>query len=139
MTTVSNACASGRKGDHYGAKLECPAILPGFVSAIVPWEGRREYKELLLDMRRMFAIIVLCRDKGSGEVRLDAEGEPVLNYPLHPEDAQSIVDGMEVRVYLFWPVRPSPFVFDPSRLYSFLPSFRVFVLCLPSFFLFFVS
>ena len=72
MTTVSEEVASGRDGSHYGAKIEVPSVLPGFIAGLLPWLDHIQYKELILDIRRAFAFIVLGRDKGNtGEIYLD--------------------------------------------------------------------
>ena len=51
-------------------------------------------KEQLIKLPRSFAAIVLCRDKGSGTVTIDAEGKPRLYYPLANHDRQSLEDGL---------------------------------------------
>ena len=96
MTTVSEVVAHGRKGDHYGAKLEVPAILPGYCAGLLPWENAAQFKDLVLDVRRMFAFIVLCRDKGdTGSVWLDkTTGHARVNYPLETHDRESMLDGL---------------------------------------------
>jgi len=98
MTTVSNAPTAGRHGDYYGSKLESPSALPGLVSALMPWQGGASFKSSLLDMRRLFSFIVLSRDKGFGEVRLDRWGEPRLYYPVADHDKTSLLDGLEMAV-----------------------------------------
>ena len=96
MTTVSEAVAAGRRGDHYGAKLEVPSVLPGYIAGLLPWESAAQYKELCLEMRRAFAFIVLARDNGdTGRITLDGKtGRPRLWYPLETCDRESLMDGM---------------------------------------------
>ena len=98
MTTVSEEVASGRDGSHYGAKIEVPSVLPGFIAGLLPWLDHIQYKELILDMRRAFAFIVLGRDKGNtGEIYLDKkDGRPRINYPLENHDRNSLIDGLVV-------------------------------------------
>jgi len=98
MTTVSNAPTAGRHGDYYGSKLESPSVLPGLMSSVLPWEGGASFKSALLDLRRAFTFIVLARDKGFGEVRLDRWGEPRLYYPVSQHDKTSLLDGLEMAV-----------------------------------------
>jgi len=96
MTTVSNVCAAGREGDGYGAKLECPNLHLGIAAAsCIPFFGARSFKQTLLQMRRQFIVMVLTRDRGSGEVRLDAQGQPRLHYPFSEHDRRSLSDGLE--------------------------------------------
>ena len=96
MTTVSEVVAHGRNGDHYGAKLEVPAILPGYCAGLLPWRDAAQFKDLMLDVRRLFAFIVLCRDKGdTGNVWLDSKtGHARINYPLEKHDRESMMDGL---------------------------------------------
>jgi len=95
MTIVSNVAAKGPTGDNYGAKLECPASHPGLMSTATAWVSGRQFKQAMLDQRRISTVIILTRDRGSGEVRLDKEGEAQLYYPLAESDRQSMLDGME--------------------------------------------
>lgn len=96
MTTVSEEVAhSPLDGGHYGAKIEVPSVLPGFISGLLPWLDHVQYKELLLDMRQAFAFIVLGRDKGSGSITLDShDGNPRVHYPLEPHDRASLMHGL---------------------------------------------
>ena len=49
--------------------MEVPSAFPGILAAGLPWSGGASFKSQLLMMRRAMAMIVLCRDKGSGVVR----------------------------------------------------------------------
>lgn len=100
MTTVSNVVSNGPDGDGYGAKLECPLALPGLASSMLPWLNGKQFKDLMLDYRRMMSLIVLQRDRGCGEVRLDKEGKPRLYYKTSDYDLRSIADGAERAVRL---------------------------------------
>jgi len=95
MTTVSNECAIGRESDNYGAKLECPSLHAGLTAFVLPWNGGAQFKESMLNARRLSSFIVLTRDRGSGEVRLDAQGTPRLYYPLAQCDRDNMMDGLE--------------------------------------------
>lgn len=95
MTAVSNECAEGPTGDYYGSKLECPSAHPGIVSSLLPWSTGASFKEMLLDYKRMATMIVLTRDKGSGEVKVDKTGKARLYYKTSEHDMQSIFQGLE--------------------------------------------
>jgi len=95
MTTVSNVVLEGPVGDNYGAKLECPLLLPGILTSISPWMNGNAFKNLLLDYKRLMALIVLTRDKGSGEVVIDKEGNPRVYYQTSDHDFKSLHDGLE--------------------------------------------
>lgn len=95
MSTVSDAVAAGCDGDFYGAKLEVPSVLPGMMSAQLPWRSAAEYKKWVLQLRRFCLLIVLCRDRGSGTVTIDGNGDARMHYPLDPHDRRSMEDGLE--------------------------------------------
>jgi len=95
MTLVSDVVAKGPVGDNYGAKLECPLLLPGIASSVTPWKDGAAFKDRMLDYKRLFSMIVLTRDKGSGEVRIDKEGTPRLYYKVGEHDLKSLADGVE--------------------------------------------
>lgn len=94
MTAVSNQCAAGT-GDNYGAKLECPNSHPGIFSSIVPWKDGAAFKDVMLDFKKAAAIIVLTRDKGSGEVTIDRSGMARLSYKVSDHDLKSLLEGSE--------------------------------------------
>lgn len=95
MTTVSNVLEAGRDGDGYGSKLECPVLHVGIAASASTFFGARSFKETMLNLRKAFVTIVLTRDRGSGEVRLDAQGQPSLYYPFDEHDRNSMLDGMD--------------------------------------------
>jgi len=66
------------------------------MSAQLPWRGAAEYKKWVLQMRRFCFFIALCRDRGSGTVTIDGDGNPRMHYPLDPHDRRSMEDGLEV-------------------------------------------
>jgi len=95
MTTVSNVVAEGPAGDGYGAKLEVPLAHPGVATSIFPYASAYAFKDLLLDYPRVLPLIVLTRDRGSGEVRIDKTGAPRLYYQLSDHDRKSLMDGLD--------------------------------------------
>eukprot|EP01134_Creolimax_fragrantissima_P002585 CFRG2585T1 len=94
MTTVCNQFASGVHNDHYGFKLEVPSTHPGLMSGLIPWWGRTKNKKIWLSMRKTVMVIILCRDRGSGTVTLDSEGNAVLNYVLGQNEVDNINEGL---------------------------------------------
>jgi len=100
MTTVSDVVSGGLRGDHYGPKLEVPAVMPGYIAALLPWESALQYKELCLDMRRIASFIVLQRDRGdTGAVTLDAAtGQARMSYPLEAADRENLTEGLVTAV-----------------------------------------
>jgi len=61
----------------------------------MPWKGAAQFKDLMMNAHKCPVVIVLARDKGSGRVSIDANGDPVLNYPLAAHDRRSLIDGLE--------------------------------------------
>jgi choline dehydrogenase-like flavoprotein len=94
MTTVSNQCGVGAK-DNYFAKLECPIAHPGIFSAIAPWKDGASFKDMMLEYKKSAAIIVLTRDKGSGQVTVDKTGMARLSYKVDDHDRMSLLEGAE--------------------------------------------
>ena len=100
MTTVSNAASGGADGSHYGVKLECPSVHPGIGGAQMPWINPKQSKRDLLYLPNAFVTIALSRDKGSGSVKIDSNGNARLYYPLAQHDRNSLVEGSEMLVRL---------------------------------------
>lgn len=96
LTTVCDELEPGHLGDHYGCRLECPSAHPGIFAGMAPWPNGASFKNLLLDYNHSTVIIVLTRDKGSGEVRCDPKtGNAKLYYPIAEHDRKSLLDGLE--------------------------------------------
>lgn len=100
MTTVSNECERGHAGDNYGCKLECPSAHVGIAGSAMSFEGHVSFKELLLDLPKYMITIALTRDKGSGEVKIDKDGQPRLYYPIAEHDRKTLVHGVEKLIRL---------------------------------------
>ena len=100
MTTVSNAGSGGSDGSHYGVKLECPSVHVAFGGAQLPWINPMQSKRDLLLLPNAFVTIALCRDKGSGSVTIDSNGDARLYYPMAQHDRNSLVEGSEMLIRL---------------------------------------
>ena len=68
--------------DGYGFLVECPHFGTGLFSASTPWRSGRAHKVLAARGAYMSPFIALVRDRGSGQVAIDDDGEPVVRYPL---------------------------------------------------------
>lgn len=77
----------------YGVRLETAPVHPGIAALSFPWESGRGHKQLVQRLNSMSNIIVLTRDFYGGQVTVDAQGEPVLHYQLHPYDARHLMRG----------------------------------------------
>jgi len=96
MTTVSDEAAAGTDGSTYGIKLEVPSMHPGLAAALMPWFGAAQFRAIMLKVARAFPTIALCRDRGSGEVRIDGSGSPQLYYPVAQHDREQLARGAEM-------------------------------------------
>lgn len=67
--------------DH-GFLIECAHHSLVVAATAVPWESGRSHKELMGDMRNYAGFIAITRDRGHGQVSVDAQGESVVHYPL---------------------------------------------------------
>ena len=101
QTSICRQFADRRDG--YGFLLECMQYGPGFLAAVVPWRSGREHKELVGKLRRTAPIICLLRDRGSGRVTVDADGQAVPTYAFVDElDRANFAEAMVelVRVHV---------------------------------------
>ncbi|MBZ0284385.1 MAG: GMC family oxidoreductase N-terminal domain-containing protein [Anaerolineae bacterium] len=80
-------------GRGYGVRLETAPVHPGIAALSMPWRSGRGHKRLMGRLNHMANIIVITRDYHSGHVTVDAHGEPVLHYNLHPYDARHLMRG----------------------------------------------
>ena len=80
-------------GNGYGVRLEVAPAHPGLWSMALPWQSPRGHRRLVQQLPYLGNIIVLTRDRHTGRIRVDRSGEPVIDYSLHPYDAQHMVRG----------------------------------------------
>ncbi|KAA1120085.1 hypothetical protein PGT21_037134 [Puccinia graminis f. sp. tritici] len=98
IMTLISCELENREGTHYGCKLEVFASNPGFYAGLfVPWRSSGAHKAYMSRYAESFTIVVLSRDRGAGRVSLEpGTGEPVIDYPLDPFDAESLLQGILV-------------------------------------------
>ncbi|WAR58522.1 hypothetical protein PtB15_5B756 [Puccinia triticina] len=97
IMTLISCELENRQGTHYGCKLEVFASNPGFYAALfVPWRSSASHKAHMARYAQSFTIVVLARDKGAGRVSLDPDDgdQPLVDYAVHPFDADSLRDGI---------------------------------------------
>ncbi|GAB1420397.1 GMC family oxidoreductase [Anaerolineales bacterium] len=85
---------SNLDGQGFGIYLETAPSHPGIIGASMPWASARGHRQLMNAASYMANLIILTRDKEGGHVRLDAQGEPVIDYKLHPYDEAHMLQGM---------------------------------------------
>ncbi len=68
--------------DGYGFLVECSHASPGVTGAAVPWETGAQHKGQMALGPQTSAFVLLIRDRGHGEVTIDANGNAVHRYHL---------------------------------------------------------
>jgi choline dehydrogenase-like flavoprotein len=68
--------------DGYGFLVESAPSLPGLAGATVPWHGGRVHKDWMARGADSSIFVFLIRDRGSGHVSIDADGNPVWSYAM---------------------------------------------------------
>ena len=58
------------------------AIAPGFVASVIPWANGRQHKETMTKVPYMSTFIWFLRDRGTGQVVIDGNGQSVPTYEL---------------------------------------------------------
>jgi len=71
--------------DGHGFLIECPAYSPGLAGAATPWLSGRDHKEQMAKADHAASFVFLIRDRGHGEVTIDAAGEAVHTYLITDE------------------------------------------------------
>jgi choline dehydrogenase-like flavoprotein len=80
LTTVVHEFADA--ADGYGFLIENPFFGPGMWAASFPWRGGRDHKLISAKLANTATFLGLVRDRGSGRVTIDAEGQGLVTYPL---------------------------------------------------------
>jgi hypothetical protein len=79
MGSFSRAAANWSESG-YGAMMSVPAAHPGLLAAICPDRSSGSLKRTLLQLRNGSGSVIFTRDSGSGSVRIDDQGRPVIRY-----------------------------------------------------------
>lgn len=94
---LTSVCTEVENQDHegYGTKLESCLMLPGMVTAFMPWTGGLAYKELTAKFRRMTGYLAIARDRYGGHVYADpVDGRSVIHYKPNDHDKRHILEGV---------------------------------------------
>ena len=88
-------------GDGYGFLIETAQYAPGLIGSATPWLSGLDHKERIAQFRVSGSFIGLTRDRGSGQVAIDANGEAVPTYSVTDElDVRNLRQGIEAQVRL---------------------------------------
>ena len=95
MQTIVVTRFQGADEGHHGPWLESAPGHPGLAALALPWSGGRAHKDAMRRLDRAAATIVLVRDVAEGRVRVDARGEPILEYRLSARDRRNLTRGLQ--------------------------------------------
>lgn len=98
ITACSREVAGENNSSGYGALLQCPSVLPGAFSFIVPWVSGAQFKRAMQRYSRTCLIFTLTRDRTCGTVTEDGAGSVTIDYRLSPTDAAVGLEALQVAV-----------------------------------------
>lgn len=81
-------------GDGYGVIYETGPMHPGMLVGFMNWRGSAAHREAMLSLGNTAAIGVITRDRDSGRVTVDKDGEPVVHYTLSDRDRAHLHRGI---------------------------------------------
>jgi len=88
-------------GEGYGFLIETAQYAPGLIGSATPWISAADHKQRMEDFRFTANFISLTRDRGGGEVSVDANGESMPMYAVRDElDLENLRKGIEVQIRL---------------------------------------
>jgi choline dehydrogenase-like flavoprotein len=88
-------------GDGYGFLIETAQYAPGLIGSATPWISATDHKQRMEEFRFTANFISLTRDRGAGQVGVDANGESMPMYAVTDElDLENLKKGIEVQIRL---------------------------------------
>jgi choline dehydrogenase-like flavoprotein len=88
-------------GEGYGFLIETAQYAPGLIGSATPWVSGADHKQRMEDFRFTGTFISLTRDRGAGQVSVDANGEGVPTYAVTDAlDLENLKKGIEVQIRL---------------------------------------
>lgn len=81
-------------GEGYGVIYETAPITAAFGAAFVPWHGAEAHASRMRQLRHLAPMVVIDRDRDSGEVKVGKDGEPVVHYRISDRDAAHLHQGI---------------------------------------------
>jgi choline dehydrogenase-like flavoprotein len=88
-------------GDGWGWLIEGAQYTTAVAAAAVPFTTAEEHKQAMSDFSRTASFIGLLRDRGHGQITIDANGEAVPHYSLTDEvDVANSYDAIESQIRL---------------------------------------
>ena len=88
-------------GEGFGFLIETAQYAPGLIGSATPWISGTDHKQRMEEFRFTGTFISLTRDRGGGQVSVDASGEAVPTYAVtDPLDLENLKKGIEVQIRL---------------------------------------
>jgi choline dehydrogenase-like flavoprotein len=88
-------------GEGYGFLIETAQYAPGLIGSATPWVSGRDHKQRMEEFPQTATFISLTRDRGAGEVTVDANGEAVPTYAVTDTlDLENLKRGIETQIRL---------------------------------------
>jgi choline dehydrogenase-like flavoprotein len=87
--------------EGYGFLIETAQYAPGLIGSATPWINGADHKQRMEEFRFTGTFISLTRDRGAGQVTVDANGESLPIYAVtDPLDLENLRKGIEVQIRL---------------------------------------
>ena len=88
-------------GDGFGFLIETAQYAPGLIGSATPWVSGADHKQRMEEFSRTATFISLTRDRGAGQVGVDANGESLPLYSVSdPLDLENLRKGIEAQIRL---------------------------------------
>jgi choline dehydrogenase-like flavoprotein len=81
-------------GEGYGFKFETTPLYPGLAATALPWVSGADFKARMLNLKNVLSLLVLCRDRVGGRVRLDRQGNARIDYVVSRYDREHMLRGV---------------------------------------------
>lgn len=95
MQTRYSAEHADLDGRGYGVIYETAATNPAIAVSFMSWTGAAAHLRLMRSLPHLSGVGVITRDRDGGQVKVGADGEPVVHYRLSPYDAAHMRAGIE--------------------------------------------
>ena len=78
----------------YGFRIEIPQAYPGVLAASFPWWGSQSHRARAGQARHIAPFIAIVRDRTEGRVRVDRDGEPIVDYSCGITERRLLTNAM---------------------------------------------
>ncbi|HTM18915.1 MAG TPA: GMC family oxidoreductase N-terminal domain-containing protein [Kofleriaceae bacterium] len=83
-----------RLDGNHGFKIINAPLHPGFFT-LVGWRSAADHKEQMLKASRMSTLGAFVRDRDTGRIEVDGNGQPVVDYTTSEYDMRNLVRGLQ--------------------------------------------